>query len=92
MSEAVYQFDYHMLPEPIRHDIDKLSTAKASANTNNPAFVKDKLRVYYAAKAEDFYKSASELNIEKKSTGLSSDAVPYEKMINSSPEDNVVFV
>lgn len=86
MSEAVFQFDYQNLPEPIRQDIDKPNATKDSS------FVKDRLRKHYAEKAATFYESATELNVEKQNTGLETDPVPYETIINSSDEDKCVFV
>ena len=96
MSEAVFQFDYHMLPEPVRHDIDKINATKnfarsvTSADLNSP-FIKDRLRAYYAEKAASFYKAATELKVEEQNTGLDTDQVPYQNIINSSDDDKCVF-
>lgn len=96
MSEAIAQYDYHLLPEPVRHDLDRLSTANyarshSSADLNIP-MLKTGLRGYYAEKASDYYKIASEILTNQQNKVDTTLPIPYETLIFGTDDDKCITV
>lgn len=90
MAEAVFRFDYHTLPAPIRHDIDRAGQTRGA--DKNSDFIKEKLKYHFATKAESYYKMANDQYAEKTATNRSEpDFNPTGEITYSEEADKFFF-
>lgn len=91
LSEAIMRFDYHLLPAPIRHDID--SEKSSRSRDKNAEYIKDKLKGYFSDKASGYYANAT--NIYDEITNEDSSSEEYQlpnSLENGNEEDPLMFV
>jgi hypothetical protein len=88
ISEAIFRFDYHLLPAPIRQDLDTEKTSRS--RDKNAEFIKEKLKNHFSDKAKNYYTNASNLYDEKTNEDSSSEDYELPNSLHYGEEDDPV--